>query len=408
VKMNTIRWGLFLLAVCVSAASWTDRGEYDLALGIRAESVPKKRLELLDRWKAQYPQTEFRQVRRELYLSTFQSLADSAGMLAVAKEMLADQPDNLIGRYWCTLLIPAGNDTSPDTLHLGESAARGLLTSLNTYFNARKKPSSILDAEWRKQKANVELLAHRALGWVQWQRADYAAAQEEFTTCLQLAPANAEISAWFGTVLGLQKQPEKQPPALWHLARAASLRGDGALPEIQQRQMSALLEHLYTSYHGGTEGLDQLRKASLDSPLPPATFNIESAGAAAFRKQLEDLDRTNPQLAAWLRIRKQLEAPDGEKYFAETLRTNPLPRLKGTLIRFSPRRKPAELIVGVRDAVSDEVVLKLSAPLPWEAELGTQLEFEGTADSFTLNPFMLTILVERNKVEGWPASRPRQ
>src|SRR5258706_3998422 len=94
-----IRWGTFLLAACAQAASWTDRSEYDLVLNIRGEALPKKRLELLDQWKTKYPKTEFRQVRRELYFLSYEALADSTGMLATAREMLAEEPGNFIGLY---------------------------------------------------------------------------------------------------------------------------------------------------------------------------------------------------------------------------------------------------------------------------------------------------------------------
>ena len=79
-------------AVALAAAPparWTDRDEYDLVLNIRAEAAPKKRLALLDQWKAKYPKTDLQQVRQELYLAAWQSLGDSPRMLAVAREMIA-------------------------------------------------------------------------------------------------------------------------------------------------------------------------------------------------------------------------------------------------------------------------------------------------------------------------------
>ena len=157
---------LLVAAAAGAAADWTDRGEYDLALAIRAEPAPKARLQLLDQWKARYPKTEMRQVRRELYLSSYQTLGDSDGMLAVAREMLSDQPDSLVGLYWCTILIPGGKSGSEETLRVGERAARALLSGRDTHFSAARKPASLPDAEWRKQGANAELLAHRALGWI--------------------------------------------------------------------------------------------------------------------------------------------------------------------------------------------------------------------------------------------------
>ena len=392
-----------------AAAKWTDRNEYDLVLAIRAEAAPQKRLALLDQWKAKYPKTELQQARQELYLSAWQSLGDSPRMLAVAREMLSSGADNLVGLYWCTLLIPEAKELSADLLGAGEKAARQLLAGLDTYFAPGGQPAGMAPEAWQKRRGEVELLAHRALGWIQWQRADYAAAEAEFTTCLQKDPNRAEISAWFGTVLALDRQPANQVPALWHLARAASYRGAGAMPDAQRRQLGPVLERLYTTYHGETAGLDQLRMAAVASALPPAGFDIESASAAVLRRQDEELSRTNPQLASWIRIRRRLEAPDGEAYFAASLHNTPLPmRLKGTLLRATPPGKPMELVLGVGDATAQEVIVKLDTAFPNEAETGTILEFEGAIDAFTKAPFTLTVLANPEKIEGWPARRSRK
>jgi hypothetical protein len=401
---SRFRCVLVLLAAAAAAAEWTDRGEYDLALTIRAEAAPKTRLQLLDQWKAKYPKSAMSQVRRELYLSTYQSLGDSAGMLAVAKEMVSEQPSSPVGLYWCVVLIPGGSDVSEDTLQIGERAGRALLSGLDTHFNTSRRPPSVPESEWRKQRGDAELLARRALGWIRWQRGDYPGAQEEFTAALRQEAANAELSAWLGIVLALEKQPEKQVPALWHLARAAALRGEGALAERQRRQIGNLLERLYTAYHGDTSGLDQLRARAEGDAFPPADFSIEPAAVVAARRQQEELERTNPMLAAWLRIRSRLEAPDGREYFVDTLAPAPLPRLKGSLIRCSASRKAEEIVLGMRDPAVEEVVLRLSSPLASCAEPGVQLEFEGRAESFSQNPFLLTVAVERDKLDGWPSS----
>jgi hypothetical protein len=281
-----------------------------------------------------------------------------------------------------------------------------LLAGLDTYFAAAAMPQGTPPEIWLKRRSDAEFLAHRALGWIRWQRADYPAAEAEFNTCLKQDPNRAEISAWLGAVLVLDRQPANQVPALWHLARAASYRGTGALPDIQRRQLGPVLERLYTAYHGETAGLDQLRITSVTTAFPPAGFDIESASAALLRKQDEELTRTNPQLASWFRIRRRLEMPDGEAYFAASLHSTALPmRLKGTLLRATPPGKPVELALGVGDAAAEEVILKLDTPFPHGAENGTVLEFEGTIDAFTKAPFTLTILASQEKIEGWPAKR---
>ena len=392
---RAIAQGVLMAAVAAQmfAAAWTDRSEYDLVLTIRAEGTALKQLALLDQWKAKYPQSAQRQVRRELYLAAYHSLGDSAHMLETAKEMLAEQPNNTVAAYWCTVLVPGAKDASPELLSIGEKSARQLLAGM---------PNS---GDLLKQKDSVEMLAHRALGWIQWQRNDYPGAEVELAAALQKDKNNAEVSAWYGMVLAAQRVPEKLAPGLWQLARAGSFKEQGALPDGLRRQMNALAERVYVSYHGDADGLEQLRAAALASAVPPADFHVESGAAIAAKKAEEELKRTNPQLALWMTIRKQLEAPDGDKYFAETLHPSALPKLKGTVIRCTPEAKPTEIVLGLSNGVTEEVVLKLAGShLPSAAEPGTEIEFEGTADSYQKTPFQVTVLTDKSKIEGWPAA----
>ncbi len=393
-----------LMAAALPAAEWTNRSEYDLALAVRAEAVPKKRLDLLDQWKARFPKTPMQQVRRELYLATYQSLGNSEGMLASAREMLSDQPDNLVGLYWSALLVVASKEPSKENLELGERAAQGLLHGMDRFFASAKRPAGTSPEDWDRQRMNTALLAHRTLGWIHWQRGEFEPAADEFTAYLKLNPAAAEISWWCGMVLSLEKKEDQRVPSLWHLARASALKGEGALSERKAHQVANLVERLYVAYHGEKSGLEELRTQAVASAFPPADLKIETAAQLAERKDLEELERTNPQLAQWVKIRKSLEGPGGVQFF-ETLRLNPLPKFKGTLIRQSPQRRPDELILGLRDPAVPEVVLRVKPALAGEAEPGTVIEFEGSADSFSLEPFTMVILVERAKVEGWTSER---
>jgi hypothetical protein len=397
------RLSLALLPVLATAAwaapGWTDRNEYDLVLKIRVEASPQRQLELLNQWKHKYPQTEMRQVRRELFLAAYQASGDTIHMFETAREMLADQPRNFVGVYWSTLLIPEIKDGKPENLDLGEKAARQLLAGLDTYFAPSQKPEGVADADWQRQKSEAGLLALRAIGWVAWQRGDFGAAEKSFTAYLQQDPKSAEIASWLGYVLAYQNKPV---PAAWQLARAASLRDEGALPEIWRRQVDELADRLYATYHGDADGLEKLKSASAASPFPPADFQVDSAEAVRQRKAEEALNQADPELAAWLRISKQLSGPGAEAYFLETLKPSPLPQLRGTVIRCTPANKPTEVMLGLTSAEAEEVVLKVNVPFANPAPPGTQIHFQGTADTFTKEPFRLTVHADRETVVGWP------
>jgi hypothetical protein len=389
----------FFAAGAWAMAGWTDRKEYDLVLKIRVEASPQKQLELLNQWKQQYPKSEMRQVRRELLIAAYQAMNDNAHIFETAREIVAEQPDSLVGVYWCTLLVPEMKDGKPETLATGDKAARQLLDKLDTYFAPARKPADMSDADWQRQKAAAQLLANRTIGWVQWQTGDLAGAEKTFTAYLQQDSKNAEITSWLGYVLAYQN---RQIPAVWQLSRAAAIQQEGALPDVWRRQAGDLADHLYTAYHGDVDGLDKLKTAASAGPFPPADFQVESAEVIKQRKAEEELNRLDPELAAWLRISKQLNGPEGEKYFVETLKPSPLPKLRGTVIRCTPPAKPNEIVLGLSSAAAEEVLLKVNTPFAHAAEPGTQIEFQGLPDSFVKDPFRLTITADQENITGWP------
>ncbi len=390
-------------AEAAAMAGWTDRKEYDLVLKIRVESSPEKQLAMLKQWQEQYPKSEMRQVRRELFLAAYQALDDTPNMFATAQEMATEQPSSLVGVYWCTLLTPAMKNPKPEALAAGSKAALQLLAQLDTYFAPAQKPKSMSDADWQKQKSAAELLANRTIGYVQWKSGDNAGAQKTFRAYLEKDPKNAEVTSWLGYALAGDNQPVA---AAWQLARAVSMKGDEALPEIWRNQVEELADRLYVSYHGASDGLDKLKSGAAENANPPADFKVESAEVIKQRKAEEELNRLDPELGAWLRISKRLGSADADKYFDEELKPNPLPKLRGAVIRCTPADKPREIVLGLTSATAEEVTLKLTAPMPYGAPAGTPIEFQGTADSFTKEPFNLTVLTDKVSISGWPEGPP--
>jgi hypothetical protein len=380
----------FLATASMAAADWTDRKEYDLVLTIRSESSPEKRLALLDSWSKSYPQTGLARARQELYLATYESMGDRAHMFGTAKQMLAAQPNNPVGLYWLTVLAPQQPDVSSEIIDAGDKAAHQLLAAMNEYFSADKKPPNMTAADWQKQKLLVEVLAQRTEGWANLQRGNFGAANNDFSACLKKDPGNAEISSLLGIVSALDNT-NKQPQALWQLARATSKDLPTPLAEDQRRQVNTMLENMYVSYHGSLEGLDQVRKLSASNPIPPAEFTVDAATVVNARRAEAELSLTNPTLAAWLVMRRQLEAADGEKYFAADLQGKQLPQLSGTVLHAVPAKAPREITLSMNESSTADVTLKLTVPLTSAVHPGVKITFQGNGDSFIKNPFSLVV-----------------
>ena len=385
-----------------SGKQWKDRAEYDMYDAIIKATDPNKKLALINSWKEKYPTTDYSDERLQLYLLTYQQMGQGAKMVEIAKELLAKDPKSLQAMATITALTPDLNNTSPDALDLGEKAARGIVQM--------EKPQGTADAEWN----NLKAAAHRTLGWIAMQRKDNETAEQEFKQSLKINPNNGVLSYWLGTVIVAQKKPEKQSEALYHFARAVAYDGQNAVPAQGRQQIETYLSKAYNSYHGqDPKGLAELKTLAKSSPFPPEDFKIKSATEIAIEEE-NRLKETNPPLALWMGIKKQLTDTNGEQYFSDNLKGAAVPggaagvqKLKGTLIAHKPAARPTELVLGLADPTLPEVTLKLDSALPGKAEPGTEIEFEGVPSAFTKDPeFMVTFDVERDKITGWPAQAP--
>src|SRR4051812_21157257 len=98
------------------AQQWTDRGEYDVVLALRAEPSPARQIEVIQTWKQKYPHTQLGQIRSELELAAYVAMNDVPKILDVARQMVAANASDLSGAYWLTSLAPAAATPSPELL----------------------------------------------------------------------------------------------------------------------------------------------------------------------------------------------------------------------------------------------------------------------------------------------------
>lgn len=406
---------VFCLGLVAQAQkNWKDRAEYDLYESITKEQNPTTKLGLLNSWKEKYPASEYKDMRAALVMDTYRQLGKGKEMMEAAKEVLAIDPKNLSGLYWMNLLTISLKDTSPAALEQGDKAAKELLASLDETFAPAKKPAQATEEAWKKSRTDAEKTAYRTLGWTAMQRNQYAESEANFLKALAIDPGDGEVSSWLGTVTLRQKTPEKQSAALYHFARAATYDGQGALPEAARKQYSAYLEKTYTNFHGSRDGLDQMLAAAKTAPVPPADFRIKSSYEIA-AEQEEEFKKTNPQLALWMSIKKELAGPNGQQYFDSSVKDALIPpggegmpkTLKGKVISMKPATRPKEVVLAISpgNAVG-EVTLKFDTALPGKADPGTELEFKGRAEAFSPDPFNLTFDVDPADLSGWPAKAP--
>jgi hypothetical protein len=299
---------------------------------------------------------------------------------------------------------------TPDDLASGEKAANGLLSNIDTFFDPGKKPATTSDADWAKAKTLTETLAHTSLGWIALQKKDNETAEKEFTKSLQLSPNNAQVSYWLGTAIVQEKKPEKQPAALFHFARAASLdQSQGGFNAQARQSIETYFVNAFNRFHGQDPAeLNKLRELAKASPFPPDGFAIKDVNQIKSENE-EKFRKENPGLALWMTLKQALTAADGQQYFDSNMKGAEVPggaggvqTFKGKLISTKPALRPKELVLSVGDGTTPDATLVLDAPLPGKAEPGVEIEFAGVPTAFTKEPYGVTFEVEKKKVAGWP------
>jgi len=410
VRISKFVTAIAFLAVFTVGTAWCqtakkkevkDRAEYDLYVSVTKETNDAKRLEYLNTWKEKYPDSAFKLERLQYYLNTYKGLNNGAKMLDAARQLTAEDPKNLTGLYWQTVLAVSLANPAPDALDAGEKAANSLIANLEA------KPAGATDEAWKKEKATLEGIAHTTLGWAAMQRKNSEAAEKSFVTALEAIPNNAQVDYWMGAAILAGHKAERQAEALFYFARAAAMEGPGALAGPAKEKAVEYFTKLYTTYHGDASGIEDIKKYAAANPKPGADFKLLSKHELQNIKD-QEFAQSNPQLALWLRVKERLTAPDGEQYFAGSVKNTALPPLKGRVISHKPARFPKEIVVGIEKADVAEITLKLEDPPKGavKADPGTEIEFEGTPVAFTREPFNLTVEVATDKLKGWPAPPP--
>jgi hypothetical protein len=401
-----------------------DQGEYDIYNQVTMDMQKKdfaKAISDLDTWKQKYPASDFKDDRSVLYIQAYAAAnqpgkaLDEAGLL-MAKDLKATLNDPKTGPsqqltvlYTAAAAILQMPNPTADQLAIATKAAQQLM-DYNT------KPAGASDADWAAARAQLQAAAKTSLFYMAMkpgadakQKKDWAAAEAAFKTALTQYPDSSQVAYELGgSELAQQaSDPAKISQGLYEIARAVAIdpaKSDFTDPKVRT-QVEAYLKNVYVKYHGADDGLDQLKQQSLAAPTPPADFHILSATEVLNAKQKEFADKY-PELALWMSIKAQLADTNGQQYFADQAKDRQLPKLKGTLVEAKPACRSRELLVALplpdaKPPYPAEIALKLDTPLTGKPEADVELTWtDGVPSAFTKDPFLLTMDVEKAKIDG--------
>lgn len=246
------------------------------------QTDPTAKAAALESFLQTYPQSVVKKAVLDQLIDAYQQTNQPDKALGAATRLLQVDPNNMKAIF-LSVYIKKGQcqkAVDPSTGKLSDPASCDDAAALAQRGLTAAKPAGMSDADWSKMTGATYPAFDSAVALDDvLSKQNYANAVDEYTKELMLYPPEATKS---GQALGdtlnlaeaLAKPSDKKDivKAIWFYARAWNFA-----PAQYKAQIEPKLEYWYKRYHGGLDGLDQVKSAATASLFPPATFTIKPA-----------------------------------------------------------------------------------------------------------------------------------
>lgn len=368
--------------------------EYNAYTAAIAQSTPQAQAPALESFLTTYPNSQVKNdVLQRLMLAY--SAFDPTKTLDAGDRLLQVDPTNIRALTMETYFHMQNADKvtdpaakQPELDKAADFAQKGLTAPA---------PKGMSDADFAKVKEAANPVFYRAIATDALGKKDAATAVKNLKQSLSSVPVEQTKTPGpllTDTYLLAQAYYQMTPPdplnCAWYASRAATFA-----PEPYKTQMMPLAKYCYKKYHGADDGFDTLVAASQQSLDPPADLSTTVKPAPSPADIVKQVIASTPDLATLAISDKEFilqnGSPDDSAKVWDTI--------KGKTVQI-----PDATVVSVSDtalqvAVSDDAVqsktadftVNLTAPLKTPPTVGQKVTFNGTYDSFTPNPVMITM-----------------
>ena len=374
--------------------------EYNAYQAAAAERNPAQQIKLLDDFVSKYPNSALLIYIYPLYYNAYSQLKNWAKVTEYADKLLAlgekvEPPIRYQAYYarafaYSNLPQPKGE---PDAAakEQGAKARESAKAGLKT-LNELKKPDSMSEDDFNKQKQQPAILFNYTLAQCSMIQKDYQTAIDSYKAVLEKNPDDAITSYKIGQAY-MAMNPPQQMDAFWYFAKAVTAKNAN---QTQSNTVKTYLRKLVANYQGGNvcdnlidAELNELLQLAGSSAERPASYKLpSSADLDAARK-----DMTIASVIADLRA-------GGDKAKITWLASCGLefPDVPGKLIEVTPGTDAVQLKVAfvTSDAefdaktTPDMDVKVVGQPEAAKLEKGNPVRFTGTLVAYDPDPaFML-------------------
>ena len=376
-----------------------DPAEYNAYVNAVQQTNPGQKAAAIEAFLQTYPNSVMKEDALGALMGAYQQAGDAQKMVDAANRALQVNPNNVRALALLTYYYRASTTTQnlQQNLDLVQKYAQQGEQALHNM----SKPEGMSDADFTKFHNELGAIFEGGLGFVALQKKDNATAAKEFRQAVSEESQPSIADVYPLAQADLEAKP-MNPEGFWFIVKASQMaQGDG------QQQILEYGRKKYLRYHGKEDGWSDLvaqAKAS-SSIMPPAGFTVAAAPPPPSpAEQAADLvknkDPKQMSFAEW-----ELVLSSGNQQAADTVWN----AIKDKAVKLGANVISATAskvtLAGSADDIDDkkpDITLTMAKPIPAKLipAVGSLMQFQGTASSYTPNPFMMAmtdgVLLDKN------------
>jgi hypothetical protein len=260
------------------------QAEWNAQQACAAEKVPATLIKCLDDFVSKYPNSELLGYIYPLYYQAYSAQKNYAKMIESADKLaaLGDKVDALTRfnayfahatAYYTMVSDPATGPAASKDVALAKAAQAAVAAALKA-LDELKKPDTLADDAWAKQKTQSQATLHGIAALAASNAKDCSSAVASYKAVLALNPDDFTSSYRLGLAY-MCLTPPQQMDAFWSIARAVTAKG---ATQAQSAKVKDYLRKLIVNYQGGTV-CDSLTDAEMNELLQLAGSSAERPGS---------------------------------------------------------------------------------------------------------------------------------
>ncbi|HTZ59791.1 MAG TPA: hypothetical protein VMB49_16900 [Acidobacteriaceae bacterium] len=385
-----------------------DPQEYNDYTNAMGQSTPAAKAAAIEAFLTKYPNSVVKNDMLEQLMAAYQQAGDMAKTVSTADRLLAVDPGNLRALFIEVYMAgsQAAGKPPADAQPILDKAAAEAQTGLNA-----TKPASMSEADFQKLKSATTPIFYGAIAKDDENKKDYSGAIAAFTNELK-AYGNPTLTqsgpGLNDTYLLGQAYAQQTPPdlknAAWFFTRAAQFAPPQAKPQIEKAA-----EYFYNKYHGSMDGYPAVQALAQANLFPPPEYNPTpappppspadlAAQTVASTPDLKTLSLSDQEFILFN------GKPDDAQKMWDVLKGRRF-QIPGLVVSATPESVQLAVTEDNKQSNKADFTINMKTPLKTVPTVGSNVTFEGTFDSYTPNPPMITLTDGEPPAKAAPARR---